>query len=616
MGVPSLFRWLANRYKRCIYPVRNEPIDNLYIDLNGVIHPCCHPAKKPEPKTEAEMFREIFKAVDHLVSISRPKHLVYIAVDGVAPRAKMNQQRERRFKSGDDSASEAVRKEVDVEKKFDPNCITPGTPFMRRLHSSLMKYVESRIAQKTDVWDGLAVIYSGHSVPGEGEHKIYDFIRAVKGRGINHAICGLDADLIFLSLATHERSFRILREDVFWVEQQERSFCKQCNAEGHSAGNCVPLEFPPHIYLDIGVLREHLQEDFKQAVSLGADFERMVDDWVFICFFVGNDFLPSIPSMEIRVSAIETITASYINVLISRKKYLTDNGKICIQELVHLMDEIGSRENALLRAKLNSYVTFTRRKGETPREEDVNTKLYEEIGKTKYYADKLGITSPEELKNVCFEYVRGLAWVLHYYNKGCPSWGWYYPQHFAPLAKDIAGALREIPGSFLSFEKDQPKRPLEQIMAVLPPRSSKSVPKGLHRIFEESAENYPEKVEIDMFGKSQSWQGVAILPFLDYDKLVKDVRKCVLELPVEEVYGNIEETDLLIVSTSNPNYGVVESLYTSFDKQMGMALSVPFYSGIIQMDTHSALPGSQGVLEEEEREYLVSSVSAIFALNK
>lgn len=54
-----------------------------------------------------------------------------MAIDGVAPRAKMNQQRGRRFRSARE-AEDLVKKAQErgevlpTEKRFDSNCITPG----------------------------------------------------------------------------------------------------------------------------------------------------------------------------------------------------------------------------------------------------------------------------------------------------------------------------------------------------------------------------------------------------------------------------------------------------------------------------------------------------------
>lgn len=636
MGVPSLFRWVHRKYPGTIKGVSGH-VDNLYLDLNGIIHPCCHPQSGPEPESEPEMFRNIFGTIDHLVEIVRPRQLLYIAVDGVAPRAKMNQQRERRFKTNLNSGGHLG----DDGLCFDSNCITPGTPFMFRLHEALISYIESRLGRgcsrkkgekpgtetitsipAAEPWSRISVLYSGCDVPGEGEHKVFDFIRNIRGKGVSHVICGLDADLIFLGLATHEENFRVLREDVFWIEKEARAMCSKCQTTGHSTGNCTGYTFPPYIYLDLEVLRNYLQKDFSRALSGGADFERMLDDWVFMCFFVGNDFLPSIPSMDIRVAAIETLTRVYVERMLedpghsSKPResffYLTKDGEIDVEALAELMRVLASEEKGMLQAKLNAYIRQTQRRGEAPREEDLKTKLFEDEGRAEYYARKLHARTPREIQDVCAEYIRGLAWVLRYYYKGCPSWLWYYPLHFAPLASDIYETLRVMvakgDSSFI-FAPDAPRRPLEQVMAVLPPSSAGSVPEKLRRIFTDAPDNYPGDVKIDMFGKTQQWQGVALLPFLDYEKLVISVRACALSASLEDIYRNTEGADLLAVPRGSKYFSAAEEVYTRcFIQALPQQSGNEYCPGTMLPYARAHTPGTHRVVPAEKKKYVVDSV--------
>lgn len=73
--------------------------DNLYLDMNGIIHNCSHPddTNVQFRITEEQIFVDIFHYIDTLFRTIKPKKLFFMAVDGVAPRAKMNQQRGRRF---------------------------------------------------------------------------------------------------------------------------------------------------------------------------------------------------------------------------------------------------------------------------------------------------------------------------------------------------------------------------------------------------------------------------------------------------------------------------------------------------------------------------------------
>lgn len=128
--------------------------------MNGIIHPCTHPEDRPPPKDEDEMMVAIFDCMDRLFSIVRPRKLLYMAIDGVAPRAKMNQQRSRRFRASKEAVEKMeeisrIRDELKMkgavlppekpkEAHFDSNCITPGTPFMERLSRCLQYYIHDR----------------------------------------------------------------------------------------------------------------------------------------------------------------------------------------------------------------------------------------------------------------------------------------------------------------------------------------------------------------------------------------------------------------------------------------------------------------------------------------
>jgi 5'-3' exoribonuclease 2 len=166
MGVPAFFRWLTKKYPSIVIEAREEkskkepfsdeiiePVDtsqenpngvefdNLYLDMNGIIHPCTHPEDRPAPKNEEEMMLLIFEFIDRIFSIVRPRKLLYMAIDGVAPRAKMNQQRSRRFRAAKESTEKSneikrlresivsnggvVPPEKLESEKFDSNCITP-----------------------------------------------------------------------------------------------------------------------------------------------------------------------------------------------------------------------------------------------------------------------------------------------------------------------------------------------------------------------------------------------------------------------------------------------------------------------------------------------------------
>ena len=210
---------------------------------------------------------------------------------------------------------------------------------MDLLASSLRYWIAHKL--NTDPgWKNLCVVLSDASVPGEGEHKIMDYIRRKRSDpnhdpNMRHVIYGLDADLIMLSLATHEPHFKVLREDVFAQDAKHRG-CHRCGQEGHIAAHCrgearkedaKPLQKKPFIFLDVPTLREYLNVELQTpGIPFAFDLERAIDDWVFLIFFVGNDFLPHLPSLEIREGAIDTLLKIWKRELPNMSGYVTNNG--------------------------------------------------------------------------------------------------------------------------------------------------------------------------------------------------------------------------------------------------------------------------------------------------
>jgi hypothetical protein len=136
----------------------------------------------------------------------------------------------------------------------------------------------------------------------------------------------------------------------------------------------------------------------------------------------------------------------------------------------------------------------------------------------RYYSQKLGNDWRAELPAMCEAYVRGLCWVMAYYYDGCPSWEWYYPYHYAPFATDLIEAIRMEDVS-THFEHGTPFKPLEQLMAVLPPGSAHALPPAYGALMKDEgsplASIYPLTFECDMNGKRFAWQAVVLLPFID-----------------------------------------------------------------------------------------------------
>ena len=116
-------------------------------------------------------------------------------------------------------------------------------------------------------------------------------------------------------------------------------------------------------------------------------------------------------------------------------------------------------------------------------------------------------------------YIQALQWICYYYYKGVPSWSWFYPFHYSPFFSDID--VQEHP----TFELGQPFKPFEQLVAVLPPKTSHALPEVLRPLLLDIrspiADYFPSEFEIDLVGKKFAWLGEVLLPFIDDKRLLK-----------------------------------------------------------------------------------------------
>lgn len=310
--------------------------------MNSILHTCTHSNDDDTftRMSEDQMYGAIFKYIEHLFEIIKPNQVFYMAIDGVAPRAKMNQQRARRFRTAfeaEENLKKAIEKgqEIPKDDPFDSNSITPGTEFMAKLTDNLKYFIHKKISEDSN-WANVKIILSGHEVPGEGEHKIMDYIRSMKSQddynpNTRHCIYGLDADLIMLGLVTHDTHFALLREEV--------TFGPRSNSKSNE------LSDQRFFLLHLSLLREYLSLEFQELdnqLNFEYDFERVLDDFILIMYVIGNDFLPNLPDLFINKGAFPLIIETFKQALKESDGYLNENGTINLKRLniwLHYLSE-------------------------------------------------------------------------------------------------------------------------------------------------------------------------------------------------------------------------------------------------------------------------------------
>jgi 5'-3' exonuclease len=326
----------------------------------------------------------------------------------------------------------------------------------------LTEYVKKFIIKKVqkEEWKDLDIVFSNEKVPGEGEHKLINYLRDFGNPEETFCIFGMDADLIMLALGlTQFPNFWILREnpanDNFY-------------------------------YIDIGSIRLKLAELMRwQNTDENFDPEIAINDFVFMCFTVGNDFLPHVPSLEIIQGGVLFMFDVYKKngKLHGHLTQKINNSTVLFRprSVKHFFLMISEFDKSILEKKLLEKDKFF---PDTLLEKHANKctngkySLDMKRYKTEYYSTKCQKRTDAEIKTFCHEYLEGMQWVLSYYTKGVPDWKWCFRHHYAPFAEEISNYIDDF--VHVPTKKNSvPSTPFQQLLSVLPPSSCSLIPNPL-----------------------------------------------------------------------------------------------------------------------------------------
>jgi 5'-3' exonuclease len=395
---------------------------------------------------------------------------IFIAFDGVAPFAKMEQQRTRRYKSQYLSSLPFMEK---TSSRWNTSAITPGTAFMNTLSSVITK----EFTNKEENYGVKQIIVSGSNIPGEGEHKMYEHLRTTSTLHDNVAIYGLDSDLIMLSI------FHSIYSKNIYIFREAPVFGDSNKSHNKFSDNKLPL------FLDINKLMKSISFE----MNCGNFYDRhRVFDYVFLCFFLGNDFLPHFPALNIRTHGIQVLLETYRKTYAKLNQYLiTNDGQTIVWKNVNgLIKELAKNEHTFILQEYETRSKWDKKQWPetTPKEKEelINNVpvifraeekyIYpqEPHWETRYYTALFHETDNNELrKQVSINYLEGLEWVYKYYTKGCVNWKWSYEYNSAPLLADVErtcnGKAFELNMEMEGYNEE------EQMMYVMPPGSEEEM---------------------------------------------------------------------------------------------------------------------------------------------
>lgn len=603
MGIPAFFRQIIEKYPTTHSHTLKEQVDYFFIDFNSIIYDSYYALDRSKiyaTTTQFEKFliEEVLKKLTYLVvDVVKPQQMLYIAIDGSAPRAKMVQQRWRRYKSAKDKLYfQQLREKHGMEKEhiiWDASSnISPGTKFMKKLATALKSSIKMGHFS-THTASPLKIVLSDSNVAGEGEHK---FLPVIRNLVANHkediiVIYSPDADMIVLAMATHKDKIYIFRrvkatDDATSVEKQ------------------YTLAGKEYLYLSIDEYRRAFIETLA-ITDKKRDPIRLITDYVFMTFFGGNDFVMAFPYLKIKEekreqqkSGLGLLLAIYSKILGNSNEYLIlinkDNYLVNNDFLRQIFEELSRSEDYYMRGfqmKIKQTMEgrgdefkVEREKGKTPFEIDklryehyeyysqlhpfynqykdlfrkIDYSLPKQEWKTKYYEHFFYI-SPKNMSEynqyrnrVCLNYLESLIFNLRYYMMGLPSYTFYYQFRAPPVASDVFFNLQRNVSDVnkITFPMGEPYKPFDQLMMILPRSMGELLPKAYRGLMNaELLDYYPIDFEMDVYLGGKHIYSEPILPYLDDRRILVETAKLENTLTDDERERNIVSNDLFVIET-------------------------------------------------------------------
>ena len=518
MGIPAYFSYIIKNYPNILKKFKDGfDVDNLFLDSNSIIYDTMRTIDYTGNNGEYErkLINAVCKQIEIYIQQIKPTNLVYISFDGVAPVAKMNQQKNRRYKSW-------YINEYDKTEKinWDSTAITPGTEFMNKLNLQIKYHFRNSVPFKVK-----QIIVCGSDNAGEGEHKIFEYIRKHSEiENMKTVIYGLDADLIMLTINNlqHCKNMYLFRETPDFIRSIDKSLD------------------PNYMYvIDIPEFKNQMVYYLNNDCKAESDVEQnKIYDYIFLCFMLGNDFLPHFPALNIRSNGIDTIMETYRNVLGNKGKNIITNGKIVWKNFRLLIKELSIHEEEFIQRE---YKLRNKLEKRPPRVDKESSKFdkemlhapskerelekyinpFDKYWEERYYDMLFDVDIDDNSrKEIGLNYLEGLEWTFKYYTTGCVDWRWHYKYHYPPLLKDLLKYIPYFDGDLLKEKEKNPVLDLVQLSYVLPKSSLYLLPRKIEtKLLKEYTDMYKNDFEFVWAFCRYFWESHVNFPHLEISQL-------------------------------------------------------------------------------------------------